>query len=104
MMTTLAVPILASRQLPWLFSNGPQQTPQPHDPANHNTNEYKKEIPTTIYTQNAQGLWHRPRDLYGNILADHPLDLLKLEYIIDYMRQKDTGSRLVQEMWEEGDE
>jgi hypothetical protein len=85
-------------------ANGPQQTPQPHDPVDHNTNEYKMEILTTIYTQNAQGLWHRPRDLDGNILVDHPPDLSKLEYIIDYMRQKDIGAWLVQEMWEEGDE
>ena len=58
---------------------------------------------TTIYTQNARGLWRRPRDLDGNILVDAPPDLTKLEYIIDYMRQHDVGSWLLQETWEEGD-
>jgi hypothetical protein len=66
--------------------NRPRQTPQPHDPIDHNTNEYKKEILTTIYTQNAQGLWRCPRDPDGNILVDQPPDLSKLEYIIDYMQ------------------
>ena len=84
--------------------NGPRRTPQPHDPVDHNTNEYKKEILTTIYTQNAQGLWRCPRDPDGNILVDQPPDLSKLEYIIDYMRQKNIGAWLVQETWEEGDE
>ena len=55
--------------------NRPQQTPQPHDPVDHNTNEYKKEILMIIYTQNAQGLWRRPRDANGNILVNQPPDL-----------------------------
>ena len=42
--------------------------------------------------------WKYPR------LADHPPDLSKLEYIVDYMRQTDIGAWLVQETWEEGDE
>ncbi len=57
-----------------------------------------------IYTQNASGLWHRPRDPDGNIIDDAPPDLSKLEYIIDYMRQQDVGAWLIQETWEEGDE
>jgi hypothetical protein len=85
-------------------ANGPRQTPQSHDPIDHNTNGYKKEIFTTIYTQNTQGLWHCPQDFDGNILVDHPPDLSKLEYIIDCMQQKDIGAWLVEETWEDGDE
>ncbi len=58
----------------------------------------------TIYTQNAQGLWRRPRDPDGNLLIDQLPDLSKLEYIIYYMRPKNIGAWLVQETWEEGDE
>lgn len=43
-------------------------------------------------------------DAEGNILVDHPTDLLKLEHIIDFMRQHDVGAWLLQETWEEGDE
>ena len=49
----------------------PHQTLQPHDSVCGNTNRKKKEL-TTIYTQNSQGLWRRPRDAEGNILVDHP--------------------------------
>ena len=80
-----------------------QQTLHPHDSVRRNTKRKKKEL-TTIYTQNSQGLWHRPRDTEGNILVDHPPDLLKLEYIVDCMRQYDVGAWLLQETWEEGDE
>jgi hypothetical protein len=45
--------------------------------------------------------WHCS-SIRGNILVDHPPDLSKLEYIIDYMRQNDVGAWLVQEMWKEG--
>jgi hypothetical protein len=65
-------------------NNRPQQILQPHDSVCGNTKEKKKEL-TTIYTQNSQGLWRRPRDAKRNILVDHPPDLLKLEYIIDFM-------------------
>ena len=58
---------------------------------------------TTIYTQNARGLWRHPRDLNGDIIVDAPPDLTKLEYIIDFMQQHDVGSWLLQETWEEGD-
>ena len=81
----------------------PHQTLQPHDSVRGNTKRKKEEL-TTIYTQNSQGLWRHPRDAEGNILVDHPPDLLKLEYIIDFMRQHDVGAWLLQETWEEGDE
>jgi hypothetical protein len=58
---------------------------------------------TTIYTQNACGLWQRPQDTDGNILVDAPPDLAKLEYIIDHMHQHDVGAWLLQKTWEEGD-
>jgi hypothetical protein len=79
-------------------------TLQPHDSVRGNTKRKQKKELTTIYTQNSQGLWRRPRDTKGNILIDHPPDLLKLEYIIDFMRQHDVGAWLLQETWEEGDE
>ncbi len=58
----------------------------------------------TIYTQNARGLWQRPQDTNGYILVDAPSDLLKVEYIVDYLRQHNVGSWLLQETWEEGDD
>ncbi len=58
---------------------------------------------TTIYTQNARGLWQHPRDTDGNILVDAPPDLTKLEYIIDHVHAHDIGAWLLQETWEEGD-
>ena len=79
------------------------RTLQPHDSVRGNTKRKKKEL-TTIYTQNSQGLWRRPRDADGNILVNHPPDLLKLEHIIDFMQQHDVGAWLLQETWEEGDE
>ena len=81
----------------------PHQTLQPHDSVRGNTKRKKKEL-TTIYTQNSQGLWRRPMDAEGNILVDHPTDLLKLEHIVDFMQQHDVGAWLLQETWEEGDE
>ena len=42
-------------------------------------------------------------DAEGNILVDHPTDLLKLEHIVDFMQQHDVGAWLLQETWEEGD-
>ena len=45
-----------------------------------------------------------PTRPHGNIFLDQPPDLSKLEYIIDYMQQKNFGAWLVQETWEEGDE
>ncbi len=71
---------------------------------NYNKETTNKNEPTTIYTQNAQGLWHRPRDPEGNILVDLSPDLSKLEYLIDFMHQNDVGAWLIQETWEEGDE
>ena len=57
---------------------------QPHEfVSNNNNNKHEKNHLTTIYTQNAQGLWRRPRDADGNILVDKPPDLSKLEYLID---------------------
>jgi len=79
------------------------QTLQPHDSIRGNTKRKKKEL-TTIYSQNSQGLWHCPRGAEGNILVDHPPDLLKLEYIVDFMRQHDVVAWLLQETWKEGDE
>jgi hypothetical protein len=67
-------------------------------------NKNKENRLTTIYTQNAQGLWHHPRDPEGNILVDQPPDLLKLEYLIDYMRQDDVRAWLIQEICEEGND
>ena len=68
--------------------DGPRTTLQPHEfVSNNNNNKHEKHL-TTIYTQNTQGLWRRPRDADGNILVDTPPDLSKLEYLIDYMRQK----------------
>ena len=85
--------------------DGPRTNLQPHEfVSNNNNNKHEKNHLTTIYTQNAQGLWRRPRDADGNILVDKPPDLSKLEYLIDYMRQNDVGAWLVQETWEEGDE
>ena len=82
----------------------PRTTLQPHEfVSNNNNNNHEKHL-TTIYAQNAQGLWRRPRDADGNILVDKPPDLSKLEYLIDYMRQNDVGAWLIQETWEEGDE
>ena len=76
---------------------------QPHEiVSNNDNNKHEKHHLTTIYTQNAHGLWHCPRDADGNILVDKPPDLSKLEYLIDYMRQNDVGVWLVQETWEEG--
>jgi hypothetical protein len=86
----------------------PDQTLQPHDPIcnsninNNNTNN--EHTMTTIYTHNARGLWQRLRDTDGNILVDAPPDLLKVEYILDYMRQHYVGAWLLQETWEEGDD
>ncbi len=82
----------------------PDQTLQPHEPVcdSNTNNNNKKHTMTTIYTQNAQGLWRRPRDTDGNILVDAPPDLTKLEYIIDHMRAHDIGAWLLQETWEEG--
>jgi hypothetical protein len=74
--------------------DGPRTTLQPHElVSNNNYNKNKKQL-TTIYTQNAQDLWRRPRDQDGNILVDKPPDLFKLEYLIDYMRQNDVGAWL----------
>jgi hypothetical protein len=87
-------------------NNEPRKILQPHDPMSNN-NEKKKNKEnglTTVYTQNAQGLWHHPRDPEGNILVDRPPDLSKLEYLIDFMRQNDVGAWLIQETWEEGGE
>jgi hypothetical protein len=69
-------------------NNEPCATLQPHEFVSNNKKEkQQKNGLTTIYTQNAQGLWHCPRDPDGNILVDKPPDLSKLEYLIDYMRQ-----------------
>ncbi len=68
--------------------DGPRTNLQPHEfVSNNNNNKHEKHI-TTIYTKNTQGLWRCPRDADGNILVDKPPDLSKLEYLIDYMRQK----------------
>jgi hypothetical protein len=78
---------------------------QPHEfVSDDNNNKHEKQTLTTIYTQNAQGLWRRPRDADGAILVDQPPDLSKLEYLIDYMCQNDVGAWMIQETWEEGDE
>jgi hypothetical protein len=83
----------------------PLQTIQPHDPvSNNNKGKTNKNEVTTIYTQNAQGLWHHPRDPEGNILVNLPPDLSKLEYLFDFMHQNDVGAWLIQETWEEGDD
>ncbi len=71
--------------------------------SNYNKGKTNKNELTTIYTQNAQGLWHCPRDSEGNLLVNLPLDLSKLEYLIDFMHQNDVGVWLIQETWEEGD-
>jgi hypothetical protein len=85
--------------------NHPQQLLQPYEPVCNNNRHTKQTIEhSTIYTQNARGLWHRRRDPDGNILVDAPPDLSKLKYIIDYMRQQDVGAWLIQETWEEGDD
>ncbi len=84
--------------------DGPRTNLQPHEFVSKNKNNKHEKNLTTIYTQNAQGLWRRPRDADGNILVDNPPDLSKLEYLIDYMRQNDVGAWLIQETWEEGDE
>ena len=84
--------------------DGPRTNLQPHEFVSNNNNTKHEKNLTTIYTQNAQGLWRRPRDADGNILVDNPPDLSKLEYLIDYMRQNDVGAWLIQETWEEGDE
>ncbi len=82
----------------------PPQTIQPHDPVSNNNKEItKKNELTTIYTQNALGLWFCPRDPESNILINLPPDLSKLEYLIDFMHQNDVGAWLIQETWEEGD-
>jgi hypothetical protein len=84
----------------------PNQPSQPHKSVCDITIHKQKNTPhtmTTIYTQNARGLWRRPHDLNGDIIVDAPPDLTKLENIIDYMRQHDVGSWLLQETWEEGD-
>ena len=73
--------------------DAPCTTLQPHDPV---SNEEKNPT-TTIFTQNVQGLWHRPRDPEGNILLNRPADTSKMEYIIDYMKTNDIGVWLVQE-------
>ena len=72
---------------------------QPHESmCNSNTNNNNKQhTMTTIYTQNARGLWWRPRDDDANILVDAPPDLMKLEYIIDHMQAHDVGAWLLQE-------
>jgi hypothetical protein len=78
---------------------------QPHEFVSDDyNNKHEKQTLTTIYTQNAQGLWRRPRDADGAILVDQPPDLSKLEYLIDYMCQNDVGAWMIQETWEEGDE
>ena len=73
----------------------------PMTPYAETPKERKKEM-MTIYMQNSQGLWRCPRDAKGNILIGHPPDLLKLEYIIDFMQQTNVGAWLLQETWEEG--
>ena len=84
--------------------DGPRLTRQPNELVSDNkSNKQEKHKITSVYTQNAQGLWHRPRDSDGNILVDRPPDLSKLEYLIDYMRQHDVGAWLIQETWEEDD-
>ncbi len=86
-------------------NDGPRTNLQPHEfVSNNNNNKHEKHDLTNIYTQNAQGLWHCPRDADGNILVDKPPDLSKLEYLIDYMRQNNVGAWLIQETWEEDDE
>ncbi len=88
--------------------NPPDQTLQPHDPVcNSNMNNNNKKIEhtmTTIYTQNARGLWQLPQDPDRNILVDAPPDLSKVKYIVDYMCQHNVGAWLLQETWEEGDD
>jgi hypothetical protein len=82
-------------------NNEPRTTLQPHEFVSNNKKEkQQKNGHTTIHTQNAQGLWHRPRDPDGNILVEKPPDLSKLEYLINYMRQNNVGVWLVQETWE----
>jgi exonuclease III len=84
-------------------NNEPRTTLQPHEFVSNNKKEkQQKNGLTTVYTQNAQGLWRCPRDPDGNILVDKPPDLSKLEYLIDYMCQNDIGAWLVQETREEG--
>ena len=58
----------------------PRTTLQPNDPVSY---EEKKIPTTTIFTQNVQGLWRRPRDPEGNILLNRPADTSKMENIID---------------------
>jgi hypothetical protein len=86
-------------------NNEPRTTLQPHEFVSNNKKEkQQKNGLTIIYTQDAQGLWHCPRDPDGNIFVNKPPDLSKLEYLIDYMRQNNVGAWLVQKTWEEGDE
>jgi hypothetical protein len=75
--------------------NHPQQPLQPYEPVCNKKRHTKQTIEhTMIYTQNAKGLWRRPRDPDGNIIVDAPPDLSKLEYIIDYMCQQNFGAWL----------
>jgi hypothetical protein len=70
----------------------------------NNNNKKIEHTMTTIYTQNARGLWQLPQDPDRNILVDAPPDLSKVKYIVDYMCQHNVGAWLLQETWEEGDD
>jgi len=56
-----------------------------------------------IYTQNAHGLWCRPRDSDGNIIPNSERDNTKLEHLIHGMRTNDIDAWLLQETWLEDD-
>jgi hypothetical protein len=106
---------LPSPLIPILVTNPTDSIPNPH--AHKSSQQYPNKPPTTlitttssheprylmdiskIYTQNAHGLWCRPRDSAGNVIPNSERDNTKLEHAIHRMRTNNIDAWLIQETW-----
>jgi hypothetical protein len=52
-----------------------------------------------VFTQNIHGLWCRPQNQDGTVIANSEQDMTKLKYLIHRMRSDDIDAWLVQETW-----